>query len=68
MKFDCGLTRREKIKIKENWHLHFVLFPIRLGSRDCRWLEWVERRGVHCEYIEGSYWIWEYKGIRKEDK
>lgn len=52
MKFNCGLTKeekkqaarveRDKLKV---WRPYFAWKPIRIGSRDCRWLEWIERRG-----------------------
>ena len=55
MKFDCGMSpaeRRELKKAREqeryerltNWHDWYAWFPARVGSRDCRWLEVVERR------------------------
>ncbi len=49
MKFDCGITYGEKCKIKrqwrENWHQWFALIPRRVGPRECRWLEHIERSG-----------------------
>lgn len=46
MKFNCGLSWSEKIKYWESWHSWFAWRPVRIGSRDCRWLETVERRWV----------------------
>lgn len=77
MKFDCGLTAAEKAaKLRREaheranklmqWHDYFAWWPIRMGSRDCRWLETVERRAVYwnfslvtTEYPE--FWHWEYR-------
>jgi len=57
MKFNCGLTPQEKQAIKARWHDWFAWHPIRLGSRDCRWLETVERSCI-------SPWSdWEYRAI-----
>ena len=51
MKFDCGETRKEKqVRLgqerirKEQWHKWFAWYPVRVGSHDCRWFEWVERK------------------------
>lgn len=50
MKFDCGLTTKEKKEAYEkkitDWHRVFLWFPKRVGHRDCRWLEYVERKRV----------------------
>jgi hypothetical protein len=39
MKIDCGLTAKEKREAQEEWHRWFAWRPVRLGSRDCRWLD-----------------------------
>lgn len=57
MKFNCGPTWEEKLNAREKWHPWFAWRPIRLGSRDCRWFEYVLRKG---RYGYG-YWNWEYK-------
>lgn len=55
MKFNCGLTPAEKsflryeaeqkrIEYMINWHDWFAWYPVRVGSRDCRWLETVQRK------------------------
>ena len=57
MKFDCGETRRERYDWSTNWHLWFAWYPVKVGSHDCRWLEYVERKGF-------SFWDemgWEYR-------
>ena len=44
MKFDCGLTYSEKRDALRKWHMAFAWLPVRMGSRDCRWLEYYWRR------------------------
>lgn len=61
MKFNCGPTRGEKVKILEDWHLHFAWLPVRVGPRDCRWLEWVIRKGTWKLRYMQSCWDWEYR-------
>lgn len=55
MKFKWGLTRaergalereyleEEKIRFSK-WHRWFAWYPVRVGHRDGRWFEWVERK------------------------
>lgn len=45
MKFDCGPTWKVHLGYLENWHRKFAWVPVQVGSHDCRWLEYVERRG-----------------------
>lgn len=45
MKFDCGPTWREKRNARKEWHRWFALLPRRVGSHDCRWFEYIERKG-----------------------
>lgn len=52
MKWDCGKKKRER----EQWHRWFAWYPVRLADNDCRWLEYVERKG---ELDDG--WWWEYR-------
>lgn len=55
MRFDCGLTGRELFEARKLWHKWFAWYPVRIGSRDCRWLETVERRK------DSPHYIWEYR-------
>jgi len=46
---NCGPTWKEKEAAWRKWHRWFAWHPVRLGkypegSRDCRWLEVVDRR------------------------
>lgn len=52
MKFDCGESATERFERLSQWHPWFAWFPVKVGSRDCRWLETVQRRlaYVGCEY------------------
>jgi hypothetical protein len=56
MKWDCGPTWKEKIAAWEQWHPHFAVWPVRVGSHDCRWLEWVERKADFSGYGGDVYW------------
>lgn len=65
VKWDCGPARQERYESyhnwRANWHRWFAWRPVRVGSHDCRWLEWVERKSRYeCGY-EGCYWINEYR-------
>ena len=62
MKFNCGPTWEEKKAAKEKWHKWFAWYPIRIGSKDCRWLETIERKGSYelLSDIECG-WVYEYR-------
>ena len=64
MKIDCGLSRDEKIKAKEKWHLWFAWHPVRVGHRHCRWLENVWRKGTYWIVQSGCGFDWEYSITR----
>jgi len=76
MKFDCGLTTKEKQEAYKkkitDWHRVFLWFPKRVGHRDCRWLEYIERKRVTKTKLVGhwinpyeqKYYEWEYRPIR----
>jgi len=59
MKWNCGPTYREWYAAINKWHRWFAWHPVRVGSRDCRWLEAVERRGYSC--YDGI--SWEYRAL-----
>ena len=62
MKFNCGLTKNEKL---QSWHKWFAWYPVRISKNDCRWLETVYRKGTMVYYIQkGKIWEWSY--ISKE--
>ncbi len=65
MKFDCGPTLRESRAALEVWHRYFAWCPTRVGSHDCRWLEWIERKGEYnSHYGYDDQWTWEYRTRR----
>jgi hypothetical protein len=69
MKFDCGETQEEKQSRLREWHRFFCIWPRRVGYRDCRWLETIERKGdLVIGYIgngiNGFCWKWEYRPIQ----
>ncbi len=62
MKFDCGPTREEKRDALQTWHRHFAWRPKRFASHDCRWLEWIARKGqIHIVTGGDIFWTWEYR-------
>lgn len=72
MRLSCGLTRQEAEEEFTNyvtkWHKVFAIWPRRVGKKDCRWLEYIERKGS----LEKSYgfysidykWVYEYRAIK----
>lgn len=61
MKFKCGPTRREKFATKERWHDWFAWRPVRLETKQCVWLEPIQRKGdFHC-WGADSRWTFEYR-------
>lgn len=62
MKFNCGPTSQEKHQAKHEWHDIFALLPTRVGDRDCRWLEIIQRKGIYYNPRPGcAWWEWEYR-------
>lgn len=51
MRFDCGLSfgerQIERASSLRQWHRWFAWHPVRVASRSCVWLEWIERRYPH---------------------
>jgi hypothetical protein len=61
MKWDCGPTAQERWAATYEWHRWFAWHPVRVGPRDCRWLEVLERRRVSgAPYCGPS---WEYRAV-----
>jgi len=44
MKLPAKLTKEEKAAKYGKWHLHFALWPVRVGTGESRWLEKVFRK------------------------
>ncbi len=65
MKFNCGpayeVRWERRHKHLTNWHRKFAWFPVRVTEGDCRWLEYVERRGVYYASPYAASWEWEYR-------
>lgn len=65
MKLNCGPSRTERVFAKfarlKAWHPWFAWHPVRVGNRDCRWLETVERKGQFFGGYGGDFWEWEYR-------
>lgn len=61
MKFDCGDSKQVKNRKKRQWHQWFAWHPVRVGERDCRWLETVYRKGYYIPSSRSSgFWDWSY--------
>lgn len=49
MKFNCGISLKERITARDEqrrtWHKWFALIPRRVSAGECRWLEYIERKG-----------------------
>ena len=60
MKFDCGETASEYFARLEKWHRWFAWYPVRIGNRDCRWLEYVERSMTPLGHVG---WEKEYRAV-----
>lgn len=79
MKLNCGLTKAERTELleeewkafkKENmgkWKPFFAIWPRRVGKKDCRWLETIERRMVWASGQPFYYVEWEYRAITKPE-
>lgn len=65
MKWDCGETWDEYKTRMWQWHRRFLLRPRRVSDHDCRWLEYVERRGIYRSGYVDSSWEWEYRALDK---
>lgn len=79
MKFNCGLTLGEKKKFlldkaeleDGKWLPHFAWLPVRVGKKDCRWLETVERKRDYpftWDSIFGLHVTWAYTNYREAQK
>lgn len=60
MKIDCWPSWESRHNAKKEWHRWFALVPVRIAENDCRWLEYVQRKGRVLESIDFG-WIWEYR-------
>lgn len=65
MKLNCGLTAAERHAARGEWHRWFAWRPVRVASRDCRWLEGVERRRRWVRGLFEFYTEWEYRALDK---
>lgn len=88
MKFNCGLSKADKywerfkstkawLQSLQEWHYWFAWRPVRVGKKDCRWLETVERRDTRsmypnraADYLAGSRFSapkWTYRAKVNKD-
>lgn len=61
MRWDCGEELAEKKARLEEWHRSFAWWPRKVAPHDCRWMEWVERRGTCFAAMHGPLWSFEYR-------
>lgn len=64
MRLNCGHSYGVKVRAKHRWHVWFAWFPVRVGSKRCRWLEPVKRKGKCYSYGGDVWWVWKYKDIQ----
>lgn len=55
MRINCGMTRLEKEEYYREWRDWFAWYPVRVGSRDCRWLETIQRTR------KNDLYMWRYR-------
>jgi len=63
MKLNCGPSWLERHRAKKEWHRFFPLWPRRVGPGDCRWLEYIERKGRYFDNFYFDGWEWEYREV-----
>jgi hypothetical protein len=63
MKYDCGHPWKVHERALKRWHKWFAWRPVKVGRRDCRWLETVERKGTEEQAGYDMVWKWEYRPI-----
>lgn len=63
MKLNCGLKAYKRHLRKTEWHPWFAWHPVEVRAFDCRWLEWVERKGEFVDCGLDSWWQFEYRLI-----
>jgi hypothetical protein len=51
-----------------NWHPYFAILPKWVAPGDCRWLEWIERRGECGRGAGITIWWWEYRAKSTENE
>ncbi len=60
MKIDC---RHSEVKGTpyQAWHIWFAWTPTMVGPQNCRWLEFIERKGTF-QVVGFDFWYsWEYR-------
>ena len=44
-----------------HWHPWFAWRPVWVAEHDCRWLEWIERKGAQWAGSMEKIWCWSYR-------
>lgn len=68
MRFACGKAAAVRAAKKLEWHRWFAWRPVRVGQHDCRWLEYVERKGRILCGPDGCYWFFDFRASLKGDR
>jgi hypothetical protein len=63
VKLSCGPSEKAKREAKLEWHRWFAWRPIRVAENDCRWLEYVERKGKYFDCGLDWFWEWSYRAL-----
>jgi hypothetical protein len=50
MKWNCGPSWEEKHETRQQWHPWFAWHPVRVGTGDCRWFEYVDRKVSYSDF------------------
>ena len=63
MKLNGGETYDEEKERLSQWHSFYPWFPRRVGYKDCRAFEWIQRRRVYYGiwWPDGPEGYWEYR-------
>jgi hypothetical protein len=61
MRFNCGPSYEERFALKQDWHRWFAWRPVRVAPGDCRWLEYLERKGEVFRGLSYYHWAFEYR-------
>ncbi len=63
MKFNCGLSYEEKQNKIRCWNKWFAWRPVRVGHKDCRWFEYVNRKERTGSFYQLTY-AWDYLPLK----
>ena len=62
MRFNCNRDKKAK------WHRWFAWYSVRVAPNDCRWLEYVQRKGEYQASPFWEGWVYEYRPLPEKRK